>query len=272
MGKKRTLWSERKIMRLVKAGRGRGEGKDYIPWTITTDFSSRGNSSRIKGWKTGRIHHTFSNLELGFLYQLEWHDSVIDIREQFPLDRRKTIEIASLQGIRHPIYPTTKVPVVMTSDFLFIVEENGIEKIVVRTVKQNKDLKKLRTLEKLELERKYWENRGINWGIVTEDQIPKNVAFNIGLFHPFRNLTDHPEELRMISKYRKLVLTRFDIAERNHKLRDISKKMDLEWNLSNGSVMKIVKHLIATKKLSINMEEKFSPGKTLNELKLISLE
>ncbi|HZG59705.1 MAG TPA: TnsA endonuclease N-terminal domain-containing protein [Anoxybacillus sp.] len=71
------------------------------------------------GTKVKREYHFLSDLERYFFYILEWQDSVIDIREQYPiLDVEKTVEIAELLGFAHPKDPKTKINIVMTVDFM----------------------------------------------------------------------------------------------------------------------------------------------------------
>jgi ABC-type multidrug transport system fused ATPase/permease subunit len=68
--------------------------------------ASQGLASRIKGWKTGRVHHLLSELETSYFYLLEWSLSVLDIREQFPLlPLEETLAIADQCGIAHPNDP-----------------------------------------------------------------------------------------------------------------------------------------------------------------------
>jgi len=75
---------------------------------------SSGRVHRFIGWKTSREHHLLSDLEFNYLCFCDWAENVIDIREQFPLDRENTLKIAEDIGIHHPVDPKTKVPVVMT--------------------------------------------------------------------------------------------------------------------------------------------------------------
>lgn len=90
------------------------------------DVPSRGLSSRVKGWKTGRVHHFLSQLELSYFYTLEWSVSVIDIREQYPLiPPKSTLDIADRLNIKPPTDPKTKLPIVMTTDFLVDVLIDG---------------------------------------------------------------------------------------------------------------------------------------------------
>lgn len=86
---------EEKITRYIKEGRGQGELDKYIPWLKVQEFSSRGNVTRSAGgWKTKRHHEFFSNLERSYFFLLDWSEDVIDIREQFPLERKQTFQIA----------------------------------------------------------------------------------------------------------------------------------------------------------------------------------
>jgi len=53
----------------IEQKRGEGRGKDYIPWIKVRELSSRGNSSRVLGFKTGREHHFLSNFEAKLFYK-----------------------------------------------------------------------------------------------------------------------------------------------------------------------------------------------------------
>lgn len=56
-------WTEEKLDRYVKEGRGHGSGRDYNTWIKVSDFSSSGRVSRVLGWKTSREHHFMSDGE-----------------------------------------------------------------------------------------------------------------------------------------------------------------------------------------------------------------
>jgi hypothetical protein len=132
--------------------------------------------SRVKGTKTGRVHHFMSNLEMMYFYQLDWSDEVLDIREQFPLiDLCSVVEIAEKAHIRYPYDSKSGFPYVMTSDFV-IDTVNGPSVIAI---KPSADLSKPRVREKLEIERRYWSRQNIKWHIVTENQINRIKAKNI---------------------------------------------------------------------------------------------
>lgn len=86
----------------IKEDRGQGHLRSYKPWVTVRDFGSKGRSHRIFGHKSQRTHHLLSDLELSTFLLLEWHSTTIDIREPYPLDLEKTLEIAKTIGIPHP--------------------------------------------------------------------------------------------------------------------------------------------------------------------------
>src|SRR5690606_8604093 len=105
------------VQKYIKEGRGAGDGASYRPWLTVYDLPSRGRSHRVFGIKTGRVHHLLSDGEWKSFLRFEFDDSVLDIREQFPLDRRQTMRVARDLGYAHPI-TTDGTPYVMTIDFL----------------------------------------------------------------------------------------------------------------------------------------------------------
>src|SRR5689334_20463686 len=102
MSRRRKQWTSDLIRRRIAEGRGQGEGAYYIPWHLVQDFPSKGRVHRIRGIKTDRIHHLFSDLEANTFFVFDLTKVVIDIREQFPLfDIEETLEIANKAGIEH---------------------------------------------------------------------------------------------------------------------------------------------------------------------------
>jgi hypothetical protein len=154
MARQRYGFDEAKIARFQKEGRGLGQRADYLPWLTIRDVPSRGRSHRLRGTTTGRVHHLLSNIECGLFYLLDWNDAVVDIREQFPLDRSTTRRLAEEMGVAHPVDVESRTPLVMTTDFVIDAVSGGQQIIVARAVKPAVDLDHPRTVEKLEIERR----------------------------------------------------------------------------------------------------------------------
>ena len=85
MSRGRKLEDLADFQRALRNKYGLGEGDSYKPWLRVQDVRSQGNSGKIQGIKVNREHHMLSEHESCFFYIAEFCDSVIDIREQFPL-------------------------------------------------------------------------------------------------------------------------------------------------------------------------------------------
>lgn len=179
MGRGPAKWTEKLIKRRQLEGYGKGEGSAYRPWLEASDISSLGRTRRIHGLKTGRTHHVFSDIENGLLLILEWCADVVDIREQFPLDRAITSELAVELGIAHPTYPGTHVPTVMTADFLVTRKRAGKKVLEAFNAKSVREAEDVRALEKLELQRVYFARCGVRHHIVFDTDIPPTLVANI---------------------------------------------------------------------------------------------
>jgi hypothetical protein len=147
MARSKYSFDEKKIERYVKEGRGKGRGAEYKPWLTIQDVPSSGRSHRILGSKTGRIHHLLSDIELNAFFVFDWADAIEDIREQSPLDRQKTRQIAEQIGIQHPCDRQTRTPLVMTTDLVLDVKRDGRLVTIARAIKPAKELDKPRTIK-----------------------------------------------------------------------------------------------------------------------------
>ncbi|AJA13572.1 TnsA endonuclease N-terminal domain-containing protein [Pseudomonas sp. 165] len=186
----RRFASKQDIERHIANGFGSGAGVGYVPWLRVQDVPSMGRSHKIPGVKIERLHHLLSDLERAYLLVCEFSENVVDIREQYPLlPAESTQAIAKAIGVRYPRYKSTALPLVMTTDFLLTVRQpNGDFKSVARTIKYQQDLNSLRTLEKLEIERRFWMSQGVDWAIVTEEMFTPDLIKNLGLLRRYAKL------------------------------------------------------------------------------------
>lgn len=126
MPRRRGEWNKEKFDRYLEEGRGHGVSEQYILWINIRDFASKGRVSRDRGWKTHRLHYLFSDHETRLFHLLEWSEIVIDIREQLPLlDLELAQKIATDIGVRYPTDPQSKFPLILTTDFMVTVNQNG---------------------------------------------------------------------------------------------------------------------------------------------------
>lgn len=107
----------------------------------------------------------------------------MDIREQFPLPLSKTLPIAERLGVKHHMNGAR--PITPTTDFLFTLRDGTL---LARSVKPSSELSSKRVWEKFDIERTYWEEEGVDCGMVVEKDICRPLARNLLWLHKNRCL------------------------------------------------------------------------------------
>lgn len=202
-----THFSPGLLERFERQGRGRGTGHEYDPWhqVRRAEPASRGRSHLISG-QLDRLHHFLSDNEL-VVFALTLMLGPEDLREQFPLALEShlvermayepesapmwtpgTLEIARELGIKHPVTrgQGKVADWVLTTDLVATLRmPNGRRSMVAIAVKQERELKHERTLEKLRIEREYWVRQEVNWLLITPEMINREAAETIKASMPW---------------------------------------------------------------------------------------
>lgn len=172
-------WTEAKIAERQKQGIGTGSGAKYQPWLNVTDTSSIGRIRRTWSSKTGRMHQLLSDVEFDVFVAAEWNREVIDIREQYPLDRAITQTVAHELKIAHPCYRGTDVVTVMTVDFLLTMAGSNGKTLLALNAKRDEEAEDERSLLKLEIQRATLERLEVPHHVVFHGRLPKQKVKNI---------------------------------------------------------------------------------------------
>lgn len=269
MAKRRYSFDEEKISRFLKEGRGQGSGAEYSPWLTVQDVSSTGRATRIHGRKTGREHHLLSDIETAAFLMFDWSEAVTDIREQFPLDREETRRIAAEMGVKHPFDSNGKCDIVMTTDFLVDVQTCVGQKLHVRSVKPSTELDDCRTLEKLEIDRRYWADKSDSWGLITERDISLQRIKNLRWLHEMFSL-DKMEEA--YSGYWSDRCTRFLLCLHRvtgGTIKGFIQQLENTQGFVPGEGLMVLRHLVATKQLLIELDQSFTINAPLTALRMV---
>lgn len=268
MSKRRIDWNEDKLKRFLAEGRGQGVGSNYRPWIQNTDFPSKGRSTRIFGWKTHRIHHLLTDSQTRYFYLLEWEDSVIDIREHFPLFNLEEI-IGEKKDLNFNLFKDkdSGCNYILYTTFLITIKGvNGEEINLARSIKSSNELEKKIAIERLEIERRYWNYKGINWGIVTDKEIPVAKSRNIEWIHS----SLYPYEDRGITKneihYLSDAFIRGMVPNANKPIRKYTTAFDKENNLELGTGLFVFKYLIASKIIKVDMNREININNPIGEV------
>lgn len=204
--------------------------------------------SQIAGLKINRIHHTLSSIETEFFYLAEYSDSVIDIREQFPLlPINLSIKIAKTLDIEHPAHPKTKTPIIITTDFLITRMIDG--KIIYEavSVKPEKESDDIRVLEKIELERVWWNLLGIKFSYFVGNELTLIQSHNINwATHPLRS------DKELFTEYEFNLALSF-IAKGKHAIRDICDLFVNNMKMKHENAFNMLRCLIGTKRITVDL-------------------
>ncbi len=252
MASRRYGFDEDKITRFQKEGRGQGRGASYKPWLTIRDVASHGRSHRIAGIKTSRVHHFLSDIERDVFYLFDWAEAVTDIREQYPLDRERSRRISADLDIKHPRDAATEI--VMTTDFLVDISLEGKLIQLARAVKPVIELEKPRVIEKLEIERRYWVQQGVDWGIITERDIPEAMVTNIAWLHPYITLDQLTAPYDGYYQEKARLLLRALPSHSATTLRQFCLAMDEQLAMHVGDSLLLIRHLLVQKVISCPMD------------------
>ncbi len=249
-------WNETTIKRFLMEKRGQGTGKDYKPWLQVQDIASKGRSTRIFGHTTQRVYHLLSDMQLYYFYLLEFDDHVTDIREQYPLLDFHDMNIQVDEELTKKLFDTkTQVPHIFTVSFFVTRKgENGEPYYQARIIKQSQELEKNATLQRLELQRRYFEKKGIDFGIVTEKEINKQLARNIGWALNSYDIQDYPL-LTLNLPHLKRDIVQY-LSNKSDTFQGIFSRLEREYSLDEGLGLILFKHLIAHKEVSMDLSRK----------------
>ncbi|ERI95233.1 TnsA endonuclease [Clostridiales bacterium oral taxon 876 str. F0540] len=241
-----------KYKKHFKEGRGLGEGVGYIPWIKINEFSSKGRATRIMGIKTNRIHHLHSDNQLRTFLIFEWSDKVVDIRECYPLlDLMKVIDDKKNLFMGKFTDKQTGDQLIITTSFLITLKEtDGTKKYIARAVKSSPELCKKITMEKLEIERRYWEAKNIDFKVITDKELNRQLCKNIQwVREAFLDNLEVVGDMKSTSEL--LYFTLFnnqDIA-----VNEVIKGLEKRNELDRGMALYVFRYLLAIKKIKVDM-------------------
>ncbi|PMM08340.1 transcriptional antiterminator [Vibrio splendidus] len=252
MAKSKYVLTEKQIIKRVKEGRGAGRLSSYKPWLYVHEVPSEGRSQRVYSHLTSRIHHVLSDLEFAVFLLLDHNPAITDIREQFPLNRGDTLNISKEGQLWHP--SQGRVNLVMSSDFLVNTASKTQPKFAIQA-KYSKDLNNPRTIEKLEIERRYWQLKKIPWFLVTDKEIDKIVVSNIEWLYGVKGYFDEliTDELLLTFKHMKAYFSRTP----DRKVVEIAKEYELSYGQKLGDSMFELRLMCAARLITFDIRYPF---------------
>ena len=138
------------------------------------------------------------------------------------------------------------------SDFLIDTNMSHQPRIAIQ-VKISADLSNPRTIEKLELERRYWAKKNIPWYLLTEKQIPKIVIQNITWLYPAQVALDELEStLTMAAFY-----LNFFLQNPTLQISQAAMTLDQAYSLAPGESLQKIRSLLALRVFLFDITEPY---------------
>ena len=270
--------------RWLGQGKGLGRGNSYLPF-LNVRSGPHSDVARHDGHVTGRIHHSFGPYEpiiLQFFDALDIYDRdlvVTDILEQYPLvptanpatnPTAVTREIAERLGIPHPPKSRADDFVVLTTDLVVFMHVGARELVLALCIKLSADLEDVRVRQKLEIERRYWQDRRLDgretfWYLVTERDVPRRLVDNLSRLARARSIKTYtPPESSMTERIRTLLEEALDSRPLGRVAREVDRKLALQ----PGTAIDVAYWLIAVRRWHVDLvEHRVHPDERLVLLK-----
>lgn len=266
MAKRNNSWNKQKFDRYINDGRGQGELENYKPWLTVQDFPSLGRASRILGKTTKRVQHFFSDLETRCFYLWDLDERIIDIREHYPLlDIYDVVDTDDINTNTFKDKYTGEAYILTTTFLLTFKNTDGEINYFARSVKPKLALEKTTTMEKLEMERRYWKAKTIDWAVITEEDVSidkaKNIQWIHGVLSEYKNYdVDQKSMVRLCGEFLDYV------SLSNLSIRKIAKDFEVKNSLKQGTGIFIFKYLIAARVIQFDMNKVIDLNFTFREL------
>lgn len=240
-------------------------GDAYEPLLRVQDVRSEGRKARLK--YQGREVHLFSYLEVRAFRHFQWELGVFGIEEQFYLEIEDTKRISEEAGVKHPLKRGTQDLFEMSTDLVVYFRTEHGERRLARQMKVSKDLELGRatsdserrtienTLAKLEIERRYWAERNIDWAVLTELELSEERHNNIERMLDSKLDASRPAGFWQLAADR---ICHALVAGKGSKVVDLQREMSSDGTLSEADFTACLAHMCAERHLLFDMEQTFS--------------
>lgn len=217
-----------------------------------TTFSSKGRVTRISSFKCeDNIVHLQSDNQLRVFLILEMSEDVKEIKVNVELENLEKIltEIDNLKLHRFRNKETGKLFRLHTNFLVTVKLDSGVDELIGISVKSTSELERKTVIEKLEIERRYWQAKGVRFVIITDKEIDKKLTDNIMWIR--ETLTD------------KSVTDKEELSERlyymlqdcqSENVSDVLFKFDNEEKVKSGTGLFLFRYLIADKQIGVDIK------------------
>lgn len=263
---KNQAWSDSKLKRFLDEGRGQGEA-DYKPW-LKVDYPSRGRVTRLYSRKMNRTIHLLTDSQTRYFYLLEFDDRVISVKEQFPLLNIADIMDQLDESLVNRLKNQDGTPHVLVTTFLITArDDKGNIRTYARSIKDRTELEKKDTLERLEIQRRFFETQNIEWAVVTSEEIPYQRSRNIEWVLPALYIRDADLTEQEVQHYCTYIIEA--LRSKKEPVKGILDAFEREMKRELGLGLFLFRYLIASKQIEINLDKEINVNHTPEQMEVV---
>lgn len=252
-------------------------GAAYEPLLHVQDVMfSNGERDRLP--YQGRVVHLLSRLEQRAFWHFRWDQSVTGIEEQYYLELDDTTRIAQDAGARHPLLrPMQDGPSPMSTDLVIYYDNGTGPGRMARQMKYSADFELGETtgrarqkvehvIEKLEIERRYWAERNVDWQILTERELSEARADNIRHFLDFELDPRRPHGFwtDALERVRDAI-----VGGDGLRLVDLAQRLDELGVLDHADFTACVRHMVNTRQLQFDMDVPYEQMRPVSDFSFV---
>lgn len=263
----------KKLYKQIALGYGQGHGSRYQPWLHIRRKNTSPKSNQVIAWlpPLGREAHFFSRGEYHTALLLLWLQ-VQDVREQYPIwpvahphplsgaenvDEAKLpwskglLSIAKQAGIEHGTDIGSRQPYVATMDLVVTVQLREGTKLFTfssKPIADPSDEVRWRTLERLELERRYAAEIGAKHVVVTSALVPIRAAGHLEWWLDGTSLLEHEDLPSKVPAFAECIENLSENLSMGEAVREAAKRVSIPLTMA----WLVFRHCAWTQKVDID--------------------
>lgn len=158
----------------------------------------------------------------------------------------------------------------MTTDFL--VDKRVGNKIIeiARSVKSQSELDDPRTIEKQEIERRYWESRNVDWRMYIDTDIPEQRVENLRLLYEMKSfdglVVPYPSFWEDTCHRLMVALNKTHRVQ----IKKLIQELEVTQGLKAEDIITAIRHLVANKAITFDLDIPFSTNVFICSTKQLS--
>ncbi len=123
-------------------------------------------------------------------------------------------------------------------------------------------LKSKTVIDHLELQRQFWRGNKIDWGIITEHELPEEFVKNAEWAHPYLYSAEFPSLAREETRLVISTLNQLALSGANT-MAGVATECDRRLALEGGIALSVIRYLIANRRWRVDMNSLIKTGESL---------